>query len=200
MSARTESRVARRMSSSLGAAFDPASSALARNFSATAFSVAGQSPSSALMRSPFGVAGQLGLLHDAPRRGLGYARRIIAKRCKEFAPAWFDRLWVFLELGLQRLDVGAVGAIQKRGLQQRLIDVLTGHRADSSLAVQQIGQCLAESSRRGRDADAGRLHRRNLVLGAPFAAGDDRAGMPHSDPGGRCALRSSQRRALNGPA
>src|SRR5579863_6884035 len=51
------------------------------------------------------------------------------------------------------------------------------------LAVQEIDQRFAEAGGRGRDSDAGRLHRRDLVLGAPFASGDNRASVPHAPPG-----------------
>src|SRR5271165_7602154 len=66
MIARTESRVARWISPSLAGAAGPASAALARILSPSAFSVAGQSPSRALIRSPLGVCGQFGFFHDAP--------------------------------------------------------------------------------------------------------------------------------------
>ena len=56
MMARTESRVARSTSASEIAA--PWLCAFALILSPSAFSVAGQSPSSALTRSPFGATGQ----------------------------------------------------------------------------------------------------------------------------------------------
>src|SRR3984957_5114491 len=80
---------------------------------------------------PLGARRPIGFPPRRPAFGFGYARRIIPKRSKKLAPAGFDRLRVLLVLRLQRFDVGAVGPVQKRGLQQSLINVLTSHRADS---------------------------------------------------------------------
>ena len=64
-------------------------------------------------------------------RRLVDARRIVAERGEEVAPAGLDRERVLLVFRLKRLDVGAVRAVQERGLQQRLVDVLAGHGQDS---------------------------------------------------------------------
>ena len=66
ISARTESRVERWIASSLGASASGSAAALARNLSPTAFSVAGQSPSSALIRSPLDATGQFGRSQEGP--------------------------------------------------------------------------------------------------------------------------------------
>src|ERR1700677_4991897 len=66
ISARTESRVERWIDSSLGASGAGSAAALARNLSPTAFSIDGQSPSSALIRSPVGATGQFGRSQEGP--------------------------------------------------------------------------------------------------------------------------------------
>ncbi len=81
-----------------------------------------------LGRRPVAVerVGQLVLGRDRPVRppprgafgGLADARGIVAERVEELAPARLDRVRVLLVFGLQRLDIGAVGAVEERGLQQ----------------------------------------------------------------------------------
>ena len=81
-----------------------------------------------------------------------------ARRRTRASPASTE-VGILLVLGLQRLDIGAVGAVEERGLQQRLIDVLpqSSIRAPPrSFAVQHVDQRLAEPRRRRRDADARR--------------------------------------------
>ena len=90
-----------------------------------------------LGRRPVAVerVGQLVLGHDRPVgppprgafRGLADAGGIVAERVEELAPARLDRVRVLLVLGLQRLDIGAVGPVEERGLQQLLVDVLPRH-------------------------------------------------------------------------
>ena len=74
-----------------------------------------------------GRLGPIGLLPRCALRGLFDARRIVAERSEKIPPAGLDRQRILLVLRLQGFDIGAVGAIKERGLQQRLIDVLAGH-------------------------------------------------------------------------
>src|SRR6185437_12028889 len=73
----------------------------------------------------------IGLPPRRAARDSAHVRRIVAEAPEKLAPAGLDRERVLLVLRLQGFDVGAVGAVQKRGLEQRLIDVLAGHRTDS---------------------------------------------------------------------
>ena len=69
-----------------------------------------------------------------PRRAVGRlrnARRIVPKRREKVAPAGFERHRILFVFCLQSLDVSAVGAVEERSLQQRLIDVLACHEARS---------------------------------------------------------------------
>src|SRR5579883_108817 len=79
---------------------------------------------------------QIVLRHDRPVRLLPGraarllldALRVVAERGEEIAPARLDARRVLLVLGLQLLDIRRIGAVQERGLQKRLVEVLTGHR------------------------------------------------------------------------
>ena len=95
----------------------------------------------------------IGLAPRRAARGLRHACRIVAEGREEVPPTRFNRKRVLLVFRLQGFDIGAVGAVQKRRLQQRLVDVLAGHATRTLFTCRSIGRpmsCRAAPARATR--------------------------------------------------
>ena len=105
----------------------PLACALAASLAPTAFSTCAQLPSSAEVRSSRGVSGQLSRPQDGALGVLLDVGRGVLQAFEELLPFGVDRGRVLLVAGVEIVDVGGVGALQKRGEGKCGIRVLARH-------------------------------------------------------------------------
>ena len=122
MMARTESRVAWRMSASDTAA--PLAAALSLTFFSMTFSTRPQLPSSAETSSPFACNGQDGFDQDAPLAFFLTSIGVVLQRGEEVLPLRIDRLRIVLIGGLQLLDIVGIAAIEERSQREFVVGLI----------------------------------------------------------------------------
>ncbi len=101
--------------------------ALAAILSPTAFSTRAQLPSSAEVRSSRGVSGQLSRSQDGPSAFFATSAGCVLQALEELLPVGVDRGGVRLVAGVEIVDVGGVGALQKRREGKSGVRVLARH-------------------------------------------------------------------------
>ena len=105
----------------------PLACALAAILAPTAFSTWAQLPSSAEVSSSRGVSGQLSRPQDGPSAFFLTSAGLVLQALEELLPLGVDRGRVLLVAGVEFVDVGGVGALQKRGEGKCGVRVLARH-------------------------------------------------------------------------